>query len=104
MVYRDVTRQAKGLYHLKHVGALRNGLAYLSRYNSGWFCHTGHERLQGVGQMKEDDEGIRFHTLRTVGMHRGGQIWPEKRWRRVCSWVAVLFVVVDCRGERVEQE
>jgi hypothetical protein len=38
--YRDVTRQAKGLYCLKHVGALRNGLAYLDRYNSGWFCHT----------------------------------------------------------------
>jgi hypothetical protein len=40
VVYRDVTRQAKGLYRLKHVGALRNGLTYLSRYNSGWFCHT----------------------------------------------------------------
>jgi hypothetical protein len=40
VVYRDVTRQAKGLYRLKHVGALRNGLAYLSRYNSGWFCHS----------------------------------------------------------------
>jgi hypothetical protein len=39
VVYRVVTRQAKGLYRLKHVGALRNGLAYLSRYNSGWFCH-----------------------------------------------------------------
>jgi hypothetical protein len=39
VVYRDVTRQAKGLYHLKHVGALGMGLAYLSRYNSGWFCH-----------------------------------------------------------------
>jgi hypothetical protein len=41
VVYRDVTRQAKGLNHLKHVGALRNGLTYLSRYNSGWFRHTG---------------------------------------------------------------
>jgi hypothetical protein len=40
VVYRDVTRQAKGLYRLKHVRALRNGLTYLSRYNSGWFCHT----------------------------------------------------------------
>jgi hypothetical protein len=40
VVYRDVTRLAKGLYRLKHVGALRNGLAYLSRYNSGWFCHS----------------------------------------------------------------
>jgi hypothetical protein len=25
---------------LKHVGALGSGLAYLSRYNSGWFCHS----------------------------------------------------------------
>jgi hypothetical protein len=41
VVYRDVTRQAKGLYHLKHVGALKSGLAYLSRCNSGWFCHNG---------------------------------------------------------------
>jgi hypothetical protein len=40
VVYRDVTRQAKGLYRLKHVGALASGLAYLSRYNSGWFCHN----------------------------------------------------------------
>jgi hypothetical protein len=40
MVYRDVTRQAKGLYRLKHFGALRNGLTYLSRYNSDWFCHN----------------------------------------------------------------
>jgi hypothetical protein len=40
MVYRDVTRQAKGLYRLKHVGALGSGLTYLNWYNSGWFCHT----------------------------------------------------------------
>jgi hypothetical protein len=40
VVYRDITQQAKGLYRLKHVGALRNGLMYLSRYNSGWFYHT----------------------------------------------------------------
>jgi hypothetical protein len=39
VVYRDDTRQAKGLYRLKHVRALESGLAYLSRYNSGWFCH-----------------------------------------------------------------
>jgi hypothetical protein len=43
VVYRDVTRQAKGLYRLKHVGALRNGLTYLSRYNSGWFCHSWYQ-------------------------------------------------------------
>jgi hypothetical protein len=43
VVYRDVTRQAKGLYRLKHVGALGSGLAYLSRYNSGWFCHNRYQ-------------------------------------------------------------
>jgi hypothetical protein len=43
VVYRDVTRQAKGLYHLKYVGALGNGLAYLSRCNSGWFCHSWYQ-------------------------------------------------------------
>jgi hypothetical protein len=40
VVYRDVNRQAKGLHRLKYVGALERGLAYLSRCNSGWFCHT----------------------------------------------------------------
>jgi hypothetical protein len=39
VVYRDATWQAKGLYYLKYVGALWSGLTYLSRYNSGWFCH-----------------------------------------------------------------
>jgi hypothetical protein len=39
VVYRDATQQAKGLHRLKHVGALERGLAYLSRCNSGWFCH-----------------------------------------------------------------
>jgi hypothetical protein len=40
VVYRDVTRQAKGLHHLKYVGTLESGLAYLSWCNSGWFCHS----------------------------------------------------------------
>jgi hypothetical protein len=40
VVYRDAKRQAKGLYRLKYVRALWSGLAYLSQYNLGWFCHT----------------------------------------------------------------
>jgi hypothetical protein len=59
VVYRDVTRQAKGLYRLKHVGALRNGLTYLSRYNSGWFCHNTVEgRYKGTSVVtpREDEE------------------------------------------------
>jgi hypothetical protein len=43
VVYRDTTRQTKGLYRLKYVGALWNGLACLSRYNSGWFCHSWYQ-------------------------------------------------------------
>jgi hypothetical protein len=43
VVYRDATRQAKGLYHLKYVGALWSGLPYLSRYNSGWYCHSWYQ-------------------------------------------------------------
>jgi hypothetical protein len=43
VVYRDVTRQTKGLYRLKYVGALWSGLAYLSRYNSGWLCHSWYQ-------------------------------------------------------------
>jgi hypothetical protein len=53
VVYRDFTRQAKGLYRLKYVGALWNGLAYLSRYNSGWFCHrwTGSCAISWLGRL-----------------------------------------------------
>jgi hypothetical protein len=43
VVHRDVTRQAKGLQCLKYVGALERGLAYLSRCNSGWFCHSWYQ-------------------------------------------------------------
>jgi hypothetical protein len=46
MVYRDVTRQAKVLYRLKHEVALKRGLAYLSRYNSGWFWHSWYQSEQ----------------------------------------------------------
>jgi hypothetical protein len=41
VVYRDATRQAKGLHRLKYVGALERGLAYLSRCNSGGSATTG---------------------------------------------------------------
>jgi hypothetical protein len=53
VVYRDVTRQAKGLYRLKYVGALWSGLAYLSRYNSGCFCHTTHCDLNNFCQNRQ---------------------------------------------------
>jgi hypothetical protein len=56
VVYRDVTRQAKGLYRLKHVGALGSGLAYLSRYNSGWFCHR-------TGQYGHYSRGLHLSLL-----------------------------------------
>jgi hypothetical protein len=50
VVYRDVTRQAKGLYCLKHAGARRSGLTYLSQCNSSWFCHTCHDSLDPLFQ------------------------------------------------------
>jgi hypothetical protein len=53
VVYRDVNRQAKGLCHLKYVGALKSGLAYLSRCNSGWFCHR--DSLASHGQIHIKD-------------------------------------------------
>jgi hypothetical protein len=31
------------LYRLRYEVALRQGLAYLSRYNSGWFCHSWYQ-------------------------------------------------------------
>jgi hypothetical protein len=63
VVYRDVTRQAKGLYRLKHVGALRNGLTYLSRYNSGWFCHTSISPPQGKKSRSEMGKELRVTRL-----------------------------------------
>jgi hypothetical protein len=59
----------------------------------------GHGRLREAGQMKEDDEGILFHTLLTAETHRGDRILRRKitvavlfvmvavcSWRRRCSW------------------
>jgi hypothetical protein len=43
--------------------------------------------------MKEDDEGIRFHTLLTAGTHRGGRILLEKRATTALFMaVSLLFV------------
>jgi hypothetical protein len=47
-----------------------------------------HGRLREAGQMKEDDEGIPFHTLLTAGTHRGDRILRRKIRRRV--WSSVL--------------
>jgi hypothetical protein len=51
VVYRDATRQAKGLHRLKYIGALERGLAYLSRCNSGWFCHNNRGAYRNWGQV-----------------------------------------------------
>jgi hypothetical protein len=48
VVYQDATRQAKGLYCLKYDGALWSGLAYLSRYNLGWFCHSWYQSYKVI--------------------------------------------------------
>jgi hypothetical protein len=64
VVYRDVTRQAKGLYRLKYVEALKSGPAYLSRCNSGWFCHSNH-RLK-TKQLLEIVSGIEIFMRSTL--------------------------------------
>jgi hypothetical protein len=46
--------------------------------------------------MKEGDKGLRFHTLLTMGMHRGGRISSEKRRRRVCCWRRHLYSSWQC--------
>jgi hypothetical protein len=66
VVYQDATRQTKGLYRLKHVGALWSGLAYLSRYNSGWFCHTGDDGCLTIGLLAIGEDpcstaGLKHH-------------------------------------------
>jgi hypothetical protein len=48
VVYRDVTRQAKGLHRLKYVGALERGIVHLSQCNSDWFCHREFDPHVGV--------------------------------------------------------
>jgi hypothetical protein len=71
VVYQDITRQAKGLYRLKHVGALRNGLTYLSRYNSGWFCHSLYPPLY-----------IREARVTKILTNTSQGIVPEHIWSR----------------------
>jgi hypothetical protein len=63
VVYQDVTRQAKGLYRLKHEVALKRGLAYLSRCNSGWFCHTNEVTI-----CMELDPGIHIVMLSILSL------------------------------------
>jgi hypothetical protein len=47
----------------------------------------GHLRSREAGQMKEDDEGIPFHTLLTTGTHRGDRILRRKSRRLFSSSV-----------------
>jgi hypothetical protein len=44
-----------------------------------------HGRAQGLGQKKEDDEGIRFHSLPMVERHRGGGNLARKKVVAHCS-------------------
>jgi hypothetical protein len=78
VVYRDVTRQAKGLYRLKHEVALMRGLAYLSRCNSGCFCHTcgvGAGAGAGVaaGRHQQPQPGRRGGRAAAAGAMSGGR-------------------------------
>jgi hypothetical protein len=44
----------------------------------------GHGRSREAGQMKEDDEGIPFHTLLAADMYRGDRILQRKKAAAVC--------------------
>jgi hypothetical protein len=51
--------------------------------------------------MKEDDEGIPFHTLLTTGTHRGDRILRRKMRRWLCSSIlgsCTVSVRVASRG------
>jgi hypothetical protein len=62
---------------------------------AGSYCFANSRRSRAweiarSGQKKVDDEGIRFHTLLTAGVHRGGWISPEKGAAVFCSWLVLL--------------
>jgi hypothetical protein len=65
VVYWDVTQQAKGLYRLKYVAVLENGLAYLSRCNLGWFYHN---------MLGDSAEGTLCGTIRFMNVQHHYQI------------------------------
>jgi hypothetical protein len=95
VVYRDVTRQAKGLYRLKHVGALWSGLPYLSRYNSGWFCHSVFNKTFGCvevacdvtfdesngsqGEQVDDVVGMEESPSKAIKKLATGEIKPQEQ-------------------------
>jgi hypothetical protein len=88
VVYRDVTRQAKGLYYLKYVGTLERGLAYLSRCNSGWFCHNF---LPYQFQVKLT--GTSYIYAKLIGACTGGkQIFLVLVWGYVGSRLPVFYL------------
>jgi hypothetical protein len=101
---------------LKHVGALRNRLAYLSRYNSGWFCHrldsgSSPNRARGRdgpnGRGPPDSAGERERGKRTGPLdgERGGNaasgagLRGRKEGRR--DWAGL---VGPCGGEKEKRE
>jgi hypothetical protein len=82
VVYRDVTRQAKGLYRLKYDGALKSGLVYMSRCNSGWFCHSGRRQRGGTGQGGSGARAVLAGGDVMVELNQSGWNDGEPRRRR----------------------
>jgi hypothetical protein len=60
----------------------------------------GHGILREAGQMKEDDEGIPFHTLLNAEMHRGDRISRRKMRRLSVHPVSGRFYACDLQGMR----
>jgi hypothetical protein len=69
-------------------------------FTGGGYCSSNeHGRSRDAGQMKEDDEGIPFHTLLTVGTHRGDRILQRKIMAAVLFRLLFLAAVCCAPGD-----
>jgi hypothetical protein len=102
VVYRDVTRPATGLYRLKHVGALKSGLAYLNRYNSDWFCYSAEPYTPNITNLSWYIGSISSRPLlenqRSVRITDGKANSPVS-WGSLPSYLTIEGVVTENKVE-----
>jgi ribonuclease HI len=56
---------------LKYIGALERGLAYLSRCNSGWFCHNGVVLISPEGNKLHYAIHLHFPASNNIAEYEG---------------------------------